>query len=168
MAQKGILGQTDPSKRGKSAKIGPLRGLAPFLRPYRGTIAGVILALLAAAGLTLSLPLALRRVIDGFGAEDYGLIDQYFGALIGVAAALAIATGLRFYLVSRLGERVIADVRSAVFAHVAGMSPAFFEKIMTAEVLTRRTTDTSVVQSVVGSTAHAAGNSPGAKNCVAP
>ena len=140
-------------KREKSARIGPLRGLMPFLRPYRATMVGVMFALLAAAGLTLSLPLALRRVIDGFGAADYGLIDQYFGAFIGVAAALAIATGLRFYLVSRLGERVIADVRSAVFAHVAGMSPAFFEKVMTAEVLTRLTTDTSVVQSVVGSTA---------------
>lgn len=153
MTQKGVPGQLDPTKREKSATVGPLRGLMPYLRPYRGTIICVILSLLAAAALTLSLPLALRRVIDGFAASDYGLIDQYFGAFIGVSAALAIATGLRFYLVSRLGERVIADVRSAVFSHVAGMSPAFFEKVMTAEVLTRLTTDTSVVQSVVGSTA---------------
>ncbi|MGD1923069.1 MAG: ABC transporter transmembrane domain-containing protein [Paracoccaceae bacterium] len=140
-------------ERAKSAKIGPLNGLVPYLRPYRWTIIGVCVALVAAAALTLSLPLALRRVIDGFGASDYDLIDQYFTALIGVSAALAIATGLRFYLVSRLGERVIADIRAAVFDHVAVMSPAFFEKVMTAEVLTRLTTDTSVVQSVVGSTA---------------
>ena len=146
-------GQVDPADREKSAKIGPLRGLMPYLKPYTGSIIGVAIALIAAAALTLSLPLALRRVIDGFGASDYGLVDEYFTAFIGVAAALAIATGLRFYLVSRLGERVIADVRAAVFAHVAGMSPAFFEKVMTAEVLTRLTTDTSVVQSVVGSTA---------------
>ena len=145
-------GQVNPADREKSARIGPLRGLEPFIRPYRYSVIGVIIALILAAALTLSLPLALRRVIDGFGASDYELIDQYFGAFIGVAAALAIATGLRFYLVSRLGERVIADVRAAVFAHVAGMSPAFYEKVMTAEVLTRLTTDTSVVQSVVGST----------------
>ena len=142
-----------PDDRAKARRVGALAGLTPFLVPYRWTIAGVMFALLAAAGLTLSLPLALRRVIDGFGASDYGLIDQYFAAFIGVAAALAAATALRFYLVSRLGERVIADIRASVFGHVAGMSPAFYERVMTAEVLTRLTTDTSVVQSVVGSTA---------------
>ncbi|MEM6661882.1 MAG: ABC transporter transmembrane domain-containing protein [Pseudomonadota bacterium] len=140
-------------KRPKSSRIGPLRGLMPYLRPYRWTIIGVALALILAAGLTLSLPLALRRIIDGFDANDYGLIDRYFAAFIVVSLALALATALRFYLVSRLGERVIADLRSAVFAHVAGMSPAFYERLMTAEVLTRLTTDTSVVQTVVGSTA---------------
>ena len=107
----------------------------------------------AAAGLTLSLPIAFRRVIDGFGQADYGLIDRYFMAFIGVAAALALATAARFYLVTRLGERVISDIRQAVFSHVAGMSPAFYERLMTAEVLTRLTTDTTVVQGVVGSTA---------------
>jgi len=125
----------------------------PFLRPYRWTILGVAIALIMAAALTLSLPLALRRVIDSFGSTDYTLIDQYFLAFIGVALALALATAMRFYLVSRLGERVIADVRAGVFAHVAGMSPGFFEKVMTTEVLTRLTADTSVVQGVVGSTA---------------
>ncbi|MEM9059135.1 MAG: ABC transporter transmembrane domain-containing protein [Pseudomonadota bacterium] len=148
-----MAAQGEQEERAKSAKISPLRGLVPYLRPYIGTIVGVGFALVAAAALTLSLPIALRRVIDGFGAADYDLIDKYFTALIGVSAALAVATGLRFYLVSRLGERVIADIRAAVFDHVAVMSPAFFEKIMTAEVLTRLTTDTSVVQSVVGSTA---------------
>lgn len=145
-------GQVDPADREKSSKIGPLQGLMPYIRPYRGTVIGVAIALISAAALTLSLPLALRRVIDGFGPSDYELIDHYFLAFIAVAAALAIATGMRFYLVSRLGERVVADLRAAVFAHVAGMSPAFYEKVMTAEVLTRLTTDTSVVQSVVGST----------------
>jgi ATP-binding cassette subfamily B protein len=139
--------------RPKAAEIRPLKGLLPFLAPYRWTIAGVISALLAAAAFTLALPVAFRRVIDGFSAENATLIDQYFMALIGVAAALAIATALRFYLVTRLGERVIADIRVAVFDHVAGMSPAFFERIMTAEVLSRLTTDTSVIQAVVGSTA---------------
>ncbi len=139
--------------RPKSDRIGPLRGLVPFLRPYRLTILGVAAALLAASGFTLTLPIAFRRVVDGFSAENAALIDKYFLALIGVAAALAVATALRFYLVSRLGERVIADLRAAVFDHVSGMSPAFYEKVITAEVLTRLTTDTSVIQSVVGSTA---------------
>ncbi|MEO1495309.1 MAG: ABC transporter transmembrane domain-containing protein [Pseudomonadota bacterium] len=140
-------------ERAKSAKIAPLRGLVPFLVPYRWTIVGVAIALIAASALTLSLPQALRRVIDAFGTSNYELVDLYFKAFVGVAAALAAATALRFYLVSRLGERVIADIRSAVFAHVAGMSPAFYEKVMTAEVMTRLTTDTAVVQGVVGSTA---------------
>ena len=145
--------EANAAKRAKSARIKPLRGLMPYLRPYRWTILGVVVALLAAATLTLSLPQALRRVIDGFGPEDYGLLDEYFMAFIFVAAGLAVATAMRFYLVSRLGERVIADLRAAVFGHVAAMSPAFYERLMTAEVLTRLTTDTSVVQSVVGSTA---------------
>ncbi|MFK7943163.1 MAG: ABC transporter transmembrane domain-containing protein [Paracoccaceae bacterium] len=133
--------------------MGPLRGLVPFLAPQRWLIAGVVLALVAAAGLTLSVPVAMRRVIDGFDPSEAALIDRYFLALIGVAGALALATALRFYLVSRLGERVMADLRAAVFSHVAGMSPAFYERLMTAEVLTRLTTDTTVVQGVVGSTA---------------
>ena len=140
-------------QRAKSARIGPLRGLLPYLRPYRWTILWVALALVMASGFTLALPVAFRRVIDGFSAENVALIDKYFLALIGVAAALALATALRFYLVSRLGERVIADLRAAVFDHVSGMSPAFYERVMTAEVLTRLTTDTSVIQGVVGSTA---------------
>ena len=142
-----------PEERAKSDKVGPLRGLLPFLKPHGGLILGVVLALIAAAGLTLSVPVALRRVIDGFDPSEAALIDQYFLALIGVAAALAVATAMRFYLVSRLGERVMADLRAAVFSHVAGMSPAFYERLMTAEVLTRLTTDTTVVQGVVGSTA---------------
>ncbi|MBY8974254.1 ATP-binding cassette domain-containing protein [Rhodobacteraceae bacterium NNCM2] len=140
-------------KREKSSRIGPLRGLAPFLRPYRGLVIAVGVALLAAAGATLVLPVAFRRVIDGFSAENAALIDQYFLALIGVAATLAAATAARFYLVSKLGERVVADVRKAVFSHVAGLSPGFYERLMTTEVLTRLTTDTTVIQGVVGSTA---------------
>jgi len=139
--------------RPKSRRISTLKGLIPFLKPYRWTIAGVAVALLAAAGFTLILPIAFRRVVDGFSVENAALIDQYFLALSGVAVALAIATSLRFYLVTRLGERVIADIRKGVFDHVSAMSPAFYEKLMTAEVLTRLTSDTAVIQSVVGSTA---------------
>jgi ATP-binding cassette subfamily B protein len=152
-AQGAAKSAADPDERAKSARIGPLKELMPFLRPYRMSMLGVAAALIAASAFTLALPLAFRRVIDGFSAENAALIDKYFIALIGVAVALALATAMRFYLVSLLGERVIADLRAAVFSHVAGMSPAFFEQVMTAEVLTRLTTDTSVIQSVVGSTA---------------
>ncbi|MEO0821184.1 MAG: ABC transporter transmembrane domain-containing protein [Pseudomonadota bacterium] len=126
--------------------------LAPFLKPYRWRIIGVAVALVLAAAFTLAVPVATGRVIDVIDAGDFALIDEYFLSLLGVAAALAVATALRFYLVSWLGERVIADIRSAVFGHVVSMSPAFYERIMTAEVLTRLTTDTSVIQTVVGST----------------
>ena len=139
--------------RPKSHRITRLKGLLPFLKPYRWTILAVALALLTAAAFTLVLPLALRRVVDAFSVENAELIDRYFLALIGVAVALAVATALRFYLVTRLGERVIADIREGVFAHVSGMSPAFYERLMTAEVLTRLTSDTAVIQGVVGSTA---------------
>ena len=143
----------DTAERPKAKGVGPLNGLRPFLAPYRWTILGVACALILAAGLTLSLPMALRRVIDGFGEQDYGLIDRYFLAFLGISLALAFATALRFYLVSRLGERVIADIRAGVFGHVAQMSPAFYERLMTSEVLTRLTSDTTVIQGVVGSTA---------------
>lgn len=145
-----------PADRDKSDQVASLRDLAPFLRPYRGVMIGVTLALLAASVFTLALPVAFRRVIDGFTEDNVALIDQYFLALMGVALALAMATAARFYLVSWLGERVIADIRKAVFDHVASMSPAFYERLMTAEVLTRLTTDTSIVQTVVGSTASVA------------
>ncbi|MGF1446087.1 MAG: ABC transporter transmembrane domain-containing protein [Pikeienuella sp.] len=142
-----------PEKRAKSKRIRALRGLAPFLAPYGPLILGVAVALLSATAFTLALPIAFRRVIDGFSIENIDLIDQYFLALIGVALALAVATALRFYLVTLLGERVIADIRRGVFEHVSRMSPAFYEKLMTAEVLTRLTSDTTVIQGVVGSTA---------------
>lgn len=142
--------------RNKSDRVASLRDLGPFLRPYRGTIIGVALALIAASVFTLALPIAFRRVIDGFSAGNAGLIDRYFMALVGVALALAAATAARYYLVSWLGERVIADLRKAVFSHVAVMSPAFFERLMTTEVLTRLTADTAIIQTVVGATASVA------------
>jgi ATP-binding cassette subfamily B protein len=147
-----VAAEPTTTERDRARRIAPLRGLLPYLHPYRRTIAGVATALGAASVFTLGLPIAFRRVIDGFSAGDAELINQYFGALIGVAAALAVATAARFYLVNWLGERVIADLRKAVFAHVAAMSPAFYERLMTAEVLTRLTTDTSIIQTVVGST----------------
>jgi len=137
-------------ERAKSRRIGALAGLLPFLLPYRLLVAGAIAALVATATVSLILPIAVRRVVDGFN-EGAGLLDQYFTAALIIAAALALGTGLRYYLVTRLGERVVADIRRAVFDRVIGLSPAFFERVMTGEVLSRITTDTTVILSVIGS-----------------
>ncbi|MGF6859584.1 ATP-binding cassette subfamily B protein [Rhodobacteraceae bacterium MBR-64] len=137
--------------RAKSRRVGALRGLAPFVRPYGLLAAAALLALAVTAGISLTLPLAVRRVVDGFGGPDTHLLDSYFLAAIGIAAALAVGTGLRYFLVTLLGERVVADIRKVLFARMIGMSPAFFEKIMTGEVLSRLTTDTTLILSVIGS-----------------
>jgi ATP-binding cassette, subfamily B, bacterial len=133
-----------------------LSGLAPFLRPYRSRIAlaGVFLVLAAVA--TLLFPVALRTLIDaGLGPSDRGrqvvALRSHFLELFAVAVALGLASAARFYMVSWLGERVTADLRNAVYAHVLEQSPEFFETTQTGEVLSRLTTDTTLVQTVVGS-----------------
>ncbi len=140
-------------ERASSRKIGVLSALWPYMRPYSLLIAAAILALTLTAVVSLILPLAVRRVVDGFGTEEAALLDQYFGAAVVIAALLAVGTGLRYYLVTRLGERVVADIRKDVFDRTIGMSPAFFERIMTGEVLSRITTDTTLLLSVIGSSA---------------
>ena len=133
-----------------------LSGLLPFLRPYRGRIILALLFLTLAAGATLLFPLALRSLIDGGMAEaDKGeqlmAVRTHFFELFAVATALGLFSAGRFYLVSWLGERVTADLRNAVYAHVLKQSPEFFETTQTGEVLSRLTTDTTLVQAVVGS-----------------
>jgi ATP-binding cassette subfamily B protein len=137
--------------RPKSKQVGALRGLFPFLAPYRMLLGLALLALIMTAAISLVLPLAVRRVVDGFNTGSTELLDQYFVAALVIAALLALGTGLRYYLVTRLGERVVADIRRALFDRVLGMSPAFFERIMTGEVLSRITTDTTLILSVIGS-----------------
>ena len=110
-----------------------------------------VLALVLTAVVSLTLPLAVRRVIDNFNVEDGSILDRYFTAALGIAALLAVGTALRYALVTRLGERVVADIRMAVFDRMVGMSPRFFENIMTGEVLSRITTDTTLILSVIGS-----------------
>src|SRR5450830_1844614 len=133
-----------------------LSGLMPFLMPYRGRIGLALVFLVMAAVATLAFPVALRSLIDGGlvqadkGAQVLAL-GQHFGALFGVAAALAVFSAARFYTVSWLGERVTADIRNAVYGHVLKQSPAFFETTQTGEVLSRLTADTTLVQTVVGS-----------------
>lgn len=138
------------SDRPASRRVGVLLTLVPFLRPYAGTAAAALAALVLTAGIGLVLPMAVRRVVDGFNAGAR-LLDQYFVAALGIAALLAAGTGLRYYLVTRLGERVVADIRRAVFDRVLGMSPAYFERVLTGEVVSRITTDTTLILSVIGS-----------------
>lgn len=137
--------------RETSKEIGALKALLPFMAPYRGLLAAATAALVLTAVVSLTLPLAVRRVIDNFGNHDSALLDLYFLAALGIAALLALGTGLRYALVTRLGERVVADIRRAVFDRVIGLSPAFYERLMTGEVLSRITTDTTLILSVIGS-----------------
>lgn len=137
--------------RDKSRNIGVLKALWPFVGRYRVMMFGAIAALVLTASVSLILPIAVRRVVDGFETSAEELLDSYFTVALGFALLLAVGTGLRYYLVTRLGERVVADIRKAVFDRMIGMSPAFYEKIMTGEVLSRITTDTTLILSVIGS-----------------
>lgn len=145
------MAQVDTESRAKSRRVGALTGLRPFLAPYRAMAVVAGLALVLTASVSLILPLAVRRVIDGFGVERAAMLDQYFGAAMLVAVVLAVGTGVRYYFVTRLGERVVADIRRALFDKVIGMSPAYFENVMSGEVLSRITTDTTLILSVIGS-----------------
>jgi len=139
--------------RARSRQIGVLGSLWPYMRPYLGLIVAALVALVFTSTVSLVLPLAVRRVVDSFRAGETQLLDQYFLAALGIAGLLAVGTGMRYALVTKLGERVVADLRKAVFDRVIGMSPEFFEQIMTGEVLSRITTDTTLIQSVLGSSA---------------
>lgn len=137
--------------RPKAASARPLRDLVPFVRPYAGRLALALFALTVAAVAMLALPVALRHLVDsGFAAENAAAIDRYFLVLLGVAIVFGAFAALRFYLVMWLGERVVADIRSAVYDHVIRMDPAFYEITKTGEVLSRLTTDTTLIQSIAG------------------
>ncbi len=141
----------DNTERESSKRVGALQELWPFMRPYKGLMVAATLALVLTAALSLILPMAVRRVVDEFQEGDPALLDQYFLAAIVLAGLLALGTGLRYALVSRIGERVVADIRKAVFGRVITMSPRFYENILTGEVLSRITTDTTLILSVIGS-----------------
>ncbi|WP_229518795.1 ABC transporter transmembrane domain-containing protein [Massilia rhizosphaerae] len=149
-----------PTPAARRSALAALKGLLPFLRPYRRQFLLAGIALLVAAGATLAIPAAFKQMIDhGFGAAGAGRggggasaanVNATFLALFGVASVLAVATAARYYMVSWLGERVTADIRSAVYRHVVEQSPEFFETTRTGEVLSRLTTDTTLIQTVVG------------------
>lgn len=133
-----------------------LRRLTPFLRPYIRQLLGALIALVIAAGSVLAIGQAIRRVVDNGFVGGTGFVDQYFIALFGIVVVLAAATFGRYYFVTWLGERVIADLRSQIYSHILKLGPSFFEQRQTGEVLSRLTADTTLIQSVIGATASVA------------
>jgi len=135
-------------------KFRPLMKLLPYLRPYRGKAIMALVALLLASVATLIIPIAARRVVDhGFSAQNAELINQYFGFMFLVVALLAIGSSVRFYYVMWLGERVVADVRDALFKHLMILTPSFYETQKTGDVVSRLTADTTLIKSAFSSTA---------------
>ena len=143
-------GQTAPAR----ASLAALRPLLPYGLAYRGRIAGALIALIVASGATLVVPIAVRRMIDfGFSEQSSGLIHAYFVAMIGVVGVLALASGLRYYFVMTLGERVVADLRGDLFAHLTRLDASFFDSEKTGEIVSRLSTDTTQLKSAFGSSA---------------
>ena len=142
----------DGADRPKAKSLTPLAALLPFLRPYRARMLLALFALIVAAAAMLALPVALRQLIDhGLAANSASTINQYFIGFLGAAVLFGGFAALRFYHVTWIGERVVADIRSAVYRRVIRMDPMFFEVTRTGEVLSRLTTDTTLVQSIAGS-----------------
>ena len=141
-------------RRQKSKNVRPLKALMPFILQYPWRVIGAFFSLVLAAVSTLTLPVAVRYVIDnGFSGTDAAAVDIYFKAMMGVAVVIGIASASRFYFVSWLGERVTSDLRLAVYSHITKLSPSFFEVTKTGEVLSRLTADTTLIKTVVGSSA---------------
>jgi len=133
------------------APLGALKPLIPFASVYRGRILAALISLIAASGATLVVPIAIRRVIDhGFSPEGHELIDSYFLALLGVVLVLALSSAGRYYTVVSLGERVVADLRTAVFRRLTILDPAFFDRSQSGEIVSRLTADATQVKSVFG------------------
>ena len=145
--EKQQAGTAKPTKTSLSS----LKPLVPYAMAYKGRIAAAILALVVASAATLVVPVAVRRVVDhGFSGDGRGVIDAYFGFLVIVVGILALASACRFYLVTTLGERVIADLRAAVFGHLVRLDPAFFDSSRSGEIVSRLTADTTLVKSAFG------------------
>jgi ATP-binding cassette subfamily B protein len=144
---------TGPDAPEKAARAGlrPLLALLPYVGRYRGQALLALVALIVASLATLAVPLAVRRMIDfGFSAEGVAMINSYFSVMMLVVAVLAIASASRFYLVTTLGERIVADLRRDVFARLTSLSPAFFDTAHSGELVSRLTADTTQIKSAVG------------------
>ena len=139
----------DPGSR--RVKVEPLKQLLPYVLRYRGRAIAALIALIVAALATLAVPVAVRRMVDfGFSPQGIELINSYFAVMVLVAAVLAGASAMRYYLVTTLGERIVADLRDQVFAHLTTLSPAFFDRSQSGELLSRLTADTTQIKSAVG------------------
>ena len=145
-----------PPRRGRP-DLAPLKGLWPFIVRYRGLLVAAFLSIFAAAGSTLALPVAVRRMIDfGFSADHAGLIDSYFQMLLVLVAVLALASAARYYFVNTLGERVVSDLRSALFARLVSLDGAFYDAARSGELTSRLTADTTHIKASVGASASTA------------
>src|SRR5580658_5550239 len=148
------VAEADPQTRSaeRRASLRPLVSLIPYFKRYRWRAGSALAALILAAITTLIVPIAVRRMIDfGFSPRGLALIDSYFLVMIGVGAVLAVASALRYYLVTTLGERIVADLRGDVFAHITSLSAAFFDEARTGELISRLTADTTQIKAAVGS-----------------
>ena len=146
--------EQEAKRREKSRNLRPLRRLLPFVAKYRPQVAMALVALLVASLATLAIPIAVRRVFDhGFTGENAGLVDQYFGVMLAVVGLLALGSAVRFYFVTWIGERVVADVRDALFRHLTLLAPSYYETQKTGEVISRLTADTTQIKSAFSSTA---------------
>ncbi|WP_020184257.1 ABC transporter transmembrane domain-containing protein [Methylopila sp. 73B] len=144
-----------PAARSRSLR--PLAALSPFALRHKGRIAGAFVALVAASAATLAIPVAVRRLIDfGFSNDHPGRVDQYFGAMLIVVGVLALASASRYWFVTTLGERVVADLRSAVFAHLTKLSPSFYDSARSGEIVSRLTADTTQIKAAFGASASVA------------
>ena len=145
--------QTDTPKTARLS-VRPLARLFPYIRRYPHLVIGALAFLLLAAVTTLTLPMAVRRMIDhGFSAQDAGFINTYFSMLAAIAVMLALASACRYYFVITLGERVVSDIRRDVFDHVTQLSAAFYDANRSGEIVSRLTADTTQIKSTVGATA---------------
>jgi ATP-binding cassette, subfamily B, bacterial len=143
--------QLAPTPAKTSARLRPLLALAPYVARYRGRAILALIALTVAAVTTLVVPVAVRRMIDfGFTPKGIALINSYFSVMIAVVAVLAGASASRYYLVMTLGERIVADLRRDVFAHLMSLSPSFFDSSRSGELISRLTADTTQIKSAVG------------------
>jgi ATP-binding cassette, subfamily B, bacterial len=146
--------QRDLPERSNPRDLRPLARLLPFLLRYKLQAAAALVALAVASAATLTIPIAVRRVLDhGFTGADSAVVNSYFIAMLGVVAVLAVSSSVRFYFVSWIGERIVADVRDHLFAHLTRLTPAFYEQQRTGEVVSRLTADSQSIKSAFSSTA---------------
>src|SRR5437868_3259139 len=141
----------------RRAKLRPLLALAPYVARYRGRAFLAFIALTIAAATTLMVPVAVRRMVDfGFTPEGIAMINSYFSVMVAMVAVLAAASAARYYLVMTIGERIVADLRRDVLAHLISLSPAFFDSSRSGELVSRLTSDAGQIKSAVGASASVA------------
>jgi ATP-binding cassette, subfamily B, bacterial len=148
------MSSADIGRKRSRVSLAALKPLAPYAFAHRGRIALALVALVVASAATLVVPIAVRRMIDfGFSDANAGLIRAYFLAMIGVVAVLALASGARYYLVMTLGERVVANLRADLFAHLTRLDPNFFDGEKTGDIASRLSADTTQLKATFGSSA---------------